>query len=85
VTFTDHVGLWGNEWIALSTCGHYAIGHDKSNPHKTKFQALHVPGVWATAEKIGRARTDRVDAEAACEKHALTPDFAKLASLTKGL
>lgn len=79
MTFTPHTGLFGQEWIALSRCGHYAIAHDKTDPRVTKFQALFIPGVWATAQKIGRALKTRDAAEANCERHSLTPDLTKLA------
>lgn len=85
VTFTDHSGLWGQTWAALSSCGHYAIARDTSNPTSTKYQALFIPGAFATAEKIGRSRSKRVDAEKACEQHALTPDFSKLSACAKGI
>jgi hypothetical protein len=84
VTFTDHKGLWGQAWVAMSTCGHYAIALDHSNPKATKFQALFIPGAFATAEKIGRARSKRADAEKAAEEHWLTPNF-NLSACAKGI
>lgn len=81
MTFTPHKGLWGQSWVAISGCGHYAIAHDKTDPRNTKFAALFIPGIWANAEKIGRPTT-REKAVALCEKHALTPNFT---SLAKGL
>jgi hypothetical protein len=75
MTFTDHKGLWGQSWVALSSCGHYAIALDNSNPRVTKYRAQHIAGVYATAENIGHAKKTRAEAEAVCEKHALTPDF----------
>lgn len=79
VTFTDHSGLWGQSWVALSSCGHYALRLDTSNPRSTKYQALYIPGVWSQAQSIG-TRVKRADAEALCETHSLTPDFKSCAS-----
>lgn len=74
MNFRQHTGLYGQRWIAMSTCGNYAIAHDKSNPRETKFAALHIPGIWATAERIGVRKT-KAEAEALCEQHLLTPPF----------
>lgn len=78
MTFHPHTGLFGQQWIALSGCGHYAIGHETTDPRATKFTALFIPGVWATAKKLG-VRATQEKAQALCEKHAFTPDFTPLA------
>jgi hypothetical protein len=79
MTFTDHKGLWGQSWIALSNCGHYAIALDTLNPRGTRYRAKFIPGVFATAQNIGHLKRTRAEAEAVCEEHALTPDFTSCA------
>lgn len=84
MTFTDHTGLWGMSWIALSSCGHYAIALDTSNPRGTKYRAKFISGVYAAAENIGHAKKTRAEAEEVCEQHALTPNFS-FAACARGI
>lgn len=85
MTFTDHKGLWGQSWTALSSCGRYAIRTDTTDPRATKFAALFIPGVWATAEELG-IRPTREAAESLCVTYASKPlSIKRIAHLAKGV
>jgi hypothetical protein len=76
--FRPHHGWWGQRWTVLSTCGRYAVRTDSSDPRETKFHALFIAGVWASAEVIA-VRDTQGAAEEACEQHALSPHIAQVA------
>jgi hypothetical protein len=80
--FRPHQGWWGQRWTVLSSCGRYAVRADGSDPRDTKFHALFIAGIWASAEVIA-VRDTQAAAEEACEQHALSQGITQGAAGVK--
>lgn len=66
----------------MSECGRYAIRRDTSDPRNTKFDALRIPGVWASPERIRACKTE-AQAEQVCREDTIPKTTT--ANLAKGL
>jgi hypothetical protein len=73
--FRDHDGMWGERWIAQSTCQRYVITLNNEHPRLTQYEARWIDDERKRTWRIGHPQKARRDAEVVCEMNALTPNF----------